>query len=157
VIIAHFRRHSHRFSPFSSRPENTGNSQLISWQKEMLKQRIATLSKLTIIGFAALVLAVLALLGAAFLTDNASLLIGTALIVLCVANFIAQYLLWNQRFTYTRIVAQGISLLVLSGLFYMAVLRPTAGESRTDLADVQFWDLVTGSRIAYIKLWLMCS
>jgi hypothetical protein len=27
VIIAHFRPHSRRFSPFSSRPENTGNSQ----------------------------------------------------------------------------------------------------------------------------------
>src|SRR6266487_4148741 len=27
VIIAHFRRHSHRFSPFSSHPENAGNSQ----------------------------------------------------------------------------------------------------------------------------------
>src|SRR6266542_4034764 len=88
----------------------------------MLKQIIATLSKLTIIGFAAFVLAVLALLGAAFLTDNTSLLIGTALIVLCVANFIGQYLLWNQRFTYPRIVAHGISLLVLLGLFYMAVL-----------------------------------
>jgi proline iminopeptidase len=125
---------------------------LISWQKEMLKQRIATLSKLTVIGFAALVLAVLALLGAAFLTDNALLLISTALIVLCVANFIAQYLLWNQRFTCTRIVAQSMSMLVLLGLFYMAVLRPTTGESRTDLADVQYWNLVTGSRIAYIKL-----
>src|SRR5262249_42572965 len=27
VIMAHFRRHSRRFSPFSSHPENTGNSQ----------------------------------------------------------------------------------------------------------------------------------
>ena len=30
VIMAHLRRHSRRFSPFSSHPENTGNSQATS-------------------------------------------------------------------------------------------------------------------------------
>ncbi len=110
------------------------------------------LSKLTLIGLGALVLALLALLGTAFLTDNASLLIGAAVVVLCATNFIGQYLLLGRRFTKRAIAVQGVSALVLVGIFYIAVLMPTAGERLPDLAGVQYWDLATGSRIAYLKL-----
>ncbi len=118
----------------------------------MLKQKITVLAKLTMLGLAALVLALLTLLGTAFLTDDASLLIGAALVVLCLANFIGQYFLLGRRFIKRTIAVQGVSALVLLSVFYIVVLMPTAGERLPDLAGVQYWDLATGSRIAYIRV-----
>jgi len=71
--------------------------------------------------------------------------------VLCFGNLIGQYLLLGRRFTKRTISVQGVSTLILLGIFYIAVLMPTAGERLPDLAGVQYWDLATGSRIAHIK------
>jgi proline iminopeptidase len=118
----------------------------------MLRQKITILTKLTMLGLATLALAYLTLFGTAFHTDNASIFIGAALAMLCVANFTGQYFLLGRRFTKRTIAVQGVSALILLSIFYVAVLMPTAGERIPDLTGVQYWDLATGSRIAYIKL-----
>lgn len=113
---------------------------------------MSMLGKAVLIGFFAEVMAVLALVGTAFFTANLSVLVGTALGVLFLANYIGQYFLFGQRFIKGRVASWSVSSLVLLGIFYIAVLKPAAGENPPDLADVQYWNLSTGSKIAYLKL-----
>lgn len=108
--------------------------------------------KTALVYVAALVLAELALLGTAFLTDNAALLVGAAFIVLCLTSFIGQSFLLVGHLTKRSIAAWGVSTLLLLVIFYVTVLMPTAGEELPDLEGVQYWELSTGSRIAYLKL-----
>src|SRR5262245_48276777 len=118
----------------------------------MLRQKITILTKLTMLSLAALVLALLTLWGTAFVSDNASLLVGIALVVFCMVNFIGQCILLGWRFTKRTLANQSVSVLILFSIFYLAILMPTNGEKLPDLADVQYWNLATGSRIAYIKV-----
>ncbi|MBI5838855.1 MAG: alpha/beta hydrolase [Chloroflexi bacterium] len=118
----------------------------------MLKQKMAVPGKLILLGLAAFFLAHLTLLGSAFLTDNISVVIGAALIVLCAVNFIGQYFLLGRHFTKRVVVVQSASVVILVSVFYVTILMPATGEKLPNLADVQYWDLATGSRIAYIKL-----
>ncbi len=108
--------------------------------------------KLTLMGLAALLLAFLTLLGIAFFTDSTPLLIVAALVVLCVGNSIGQYFLLGRRLTKRMLAIQSVSALVLLSIFYKAALVSANGEKLPDLAGVQYWNLATGSRIAYIKL-----
>lgn len=118
----------------------------------MLKQKILTIIKLTLLGFAALVLAFTTILGTAFLTDNALLLVIVAIGVLCVGNLVGQHLLLGRHFTLKTLTIQVSSMLVLLSIFYTTVLKPSPGEWLPDLVGVAYWNLYTGSRIAYIKL-----
>ncbi len=118
----------------------------------MLHRKIAILSRSAIVGFAALVGAILALLGTALLTDKAAFLVSAALVVLCVANFIGYSFLLQRRLNKKTSIVQGVSALVLVGIFYVAVLMPTAGERVPDIPGVRYWELATGSRIAYLEL-----
>lgn len=113
---------------------------------------MTVLVKTALVALAALILADLALLGTAFLTDNTSLLISSALLVLCVSNVLGQRLLLGWSFTPKTLGLVSVSTLVLLSLFYVTVLMPTAGEKLPDLEGVQYWDLATGSRIAFLKL-----
>lgn len=108
--------------------------------------------KVVLIGLAALVLAELALVGTAFLTDNPSWMIGSGILVLCVTNFVGQYLHAGRVLTPRTTGLLSGSTLLLLGIFYVAVLMPSAGEELPDLEGVRFWMLPTGSRIAYLKL-----
>jgi proline iminopeptidase len=114
--------------------------------------RARLLFRLILVGLAAFIFAVLTQLGTAFLTDNAAFLTAAALVALCAANYIGLAVLVPRRLTKTPWAVRGVSTLVLLGIFYIAVLRPVAGEPVPDAPGVQYWDLPTGSRIAYREL-----
>ncbi len=117
----------------------------------MLRKELAAILKRFIVALAAFVIAVLVLLGTAFLTDHAGLLIAAALLALSVVNLAGQFLV-DRRMTRSAAAVQGASLLALLVVFYVAVLMPTPGVRLEDLPGVKYWDLSTGSRIAYTKI-----
>lgn len=118
----------------------------------MLKQKIVTIINLTLLGLAALVLAFLTILGTAFLTDSALSLVIAAIGVLCVGNLVGQHLLLGRHLTLKTLTIQVSSTLVLLSIFYEIILMPIPGERLPDQAGVAYWNLSTGSRIAYTKI-----
>src|SRR5574338_494873 len=113
---------------------------------------LGTALKAVLNGLIAYVLAGLALLGTALLTDNAAILMGAALITLCAVNWLGDYLFLRRSPGRRTLRILGLSTLVLLGIFYVTVLMPSAPEKLPDLEGVRYWDLETGSRIAYMKL-----
>src|SRR5215213_7984705 len=73
------------------------------------------LFRLILVELAALIFAVLALLGTAFLTDDTAFLTGAALVALCSANFIGLSVLVGRRLTKSTWAVQGVSTLILLG------------------------------------------
>ncbi len=112
---------------------------------------IAAILKRVVAALVAFVTAVLALLGTAFFTEDAAVYAAVALATLCAASAAGGFLI-DRRVNRNTVATWGLSLLLLLVVFYAAVLMPAPGERLGDLAGVRYWDLRTGSRIAYTMI-----
>jgi proline iminopeptidase len=110
------------------------------------------LAKHGLAGGAALLVAGVTLVGSAYFTARATILISIALVVLCAVNLGVQSVPARPYGQRGLGVAQVLKTLLLMAIFVVTFLWPTRGEPLPEVPGLQYWVLSSGSRIAYLKI-----
>lgn len=115
-------------------------------------EKLTPIAKSAVAGGVALLVAALTLVGSAYVTANVRLLTSVALVALCAANLVAHRVLVRPHGHSVLGILPLLSTLLLVALFSVTFLLPTRGESLPEAPGVQYWELFTGSRIAYLRV-----